>query len=311
MTAFLLIFVGCKENKKDENTDQAKVVENEIQHPGSAVVKVKTTGMNFILPESIPSGWTTFEYKNESPWSHFMLVDRMPVYEGKQLTFTDFTKEVPQVFYDAYDLIKAGEMEKGFEEFGNLPAWFSNIVFSGGVGLVSPGETARTTLYLEPGTYVVECYVKTDGVFHPMRAPLVVTDSGNMSEEPEADFTVSISKEKGIVIDGKPEAGQQRMAVFFEDQEAHEHLLGHDVHVVKLEHEGDAAAVNAWMNWIDINGLETPAPVTFIGGTQDMPEGSTAYVDLNLDPGMYALVSEVPDPLSKNMLKVFTIEINP
>lgn len=131
------------------------------------LVEVKTTGMNFILPEEIPSGWTTFRYSNESPLTHFMLVDKLPVVGGKQITYANFGS-IPPVFRDAMDLINRGKEEEGFAEFSRLPSWFSKIIFSGGVGLVSPGETAQTTIYVEPGTYVVECYVKTGGVFHPM-----------------------------------------------------------------------------------------------------------------------------------------------
>jgi hypothetical protein len=44
-----------------------------------------------------------------------------------------------------------------------------------------------------------------------------------------------------------------------------------------------------------------------MGGVNDMPGGSTGYFTATLDPGNYALISEVPDASGKNLLKQFTI----
>jgi len=63
------------------------------------------------------------------------------------------------------------------------------------------------------------------------------------------------------------------------------------------------------MNWTDPKGLITPAPkgITFLGGVNDMPAGSTGYFTVTLEPGNYTLISEVPNALSKKMLKTFVI----
>ncbi|UJH90371.1 hypothetical protein LZ575_16220 [Antarcticibacterium sp. 1MA-6-2] len=42
------------------------------------VVEIVSTGMNFELPNEIPSGWTTFKYKNLSPDVHFFVLEKMP-----------------------------------------------------------------------------------------------------------------------------------------------------------------------------------------------------------------------------------------
>ncbi|MCX2746037.1 hypothetical protein OO013_19310 [Mangrovivirga sp. M17] len=304
---FMVLLAGCGKTSVAESTstEQVSMLEEE---PPVNIVEVTTTGMNFILPKEVPSGWTTFRYTNKSTWTHFMLIDRMPVHEGKQITFEDFTTGVPPVFNDAYALIREGNTEEGFAEFERLPVWFGDIIFYGGIGLVSPGESAESTLYIEPGTYVVECYVKTDGEFHPMRESMIVKDMGNTAEEPEADVSLEISEEGGINILNKLVPGEQIIGVEFIDQTSYSHFLGHDVHLVKYEEGEEIAEINSWMNWIDITGLETPSPGKWIGGTQDMPAGKKGYFKVNLKPGKYAFVAEVPDPLSKNMLKVFEIE---
>ena len=63
------------------------------------------------------------------------------------------------------------------------------------------------------------------------------------------------------------------------------------------------------MNWADPEGLIEPAPkaVTFMGGVNNMPKGNTGYFKATLEPGNYALISEVPNALSKNMLKTFLV----
>lgn len=312
--SFLLLtgFTSCDGQRKNLGSPEATPAEASTVETAAPMphfghlVEVKTEHMNFILPDEIPSGWNTFRYHNKSSLSHFMLIDRMPVFEGEQKTYEDF-KEIPPIFNDAMDLINAGNAEEGFAEFGRLPAWFSKVVFSGGVGIVSPGETAQTAVFLEPGTYVVECYVKTGGKFHPMSKQLIVNEESSPQSPPEPTINIALSRKGGIEMEEEPNAGLHTIAVHFKDQGPHEHFLGHDVHLVKLEEGTDIAALDAWMNWADPKGLNTPAPVTFLGGAQDMPAGNTAYVTVYLKPGNYAWVSEVPNPSSKGMLKTFTV----
>lgn len=50
--------------------------------------------------------------------------------------------------------------------------------------------------------------------------------------------------------------------------------------------------VAAWMDWSNPEGLKTPAPATFLGGTHEMPQGESAYLTVDLEPGRYAWGSE-------------------
>lgn len=306
--------ISCKNGEKSDLSHHINMEEKvEVEHVSlpafGNLVEVKTTGMNFILPDEIPSGWTTFRYTNESPLTHFMLIDKLPVYNGKQITYADF-ENIPPVFRDAMDLINEGKTDKGFTEFSRLPKWFPRIIFSGGVGLVSPGETAQTTVYVKPGIYVIECYVKTGGIFHPMTRQLDVKEGLSNETPPVPTLNMAISRERGIEMSEAPTAGLQTIAVEFRDQGPHEHFLGHDVHLVRLEEDTDLDELNSWMTWTTPNGLNTPAPVKFLGGAQEMPEGNTAYITVYLKPGNYAWVAEVPDPASKNMLKTFFVSPN-
>lgn len=302
--ALLLGAVGCA----NQPATAGPATPEQARGAAPNVVDVVATGHTLQMPDTLPSGWTTFRLHNETASTHFGLLDLLP--EGK--TVEDSIDEVVPVFQDAMDLIRAGDPEAGFAEFANLPAWSADIVYSGGPGLVGPGETAVTTVFLEPGTYAMECYVLTNGVFHTTHGMITgfeVVGEESGARQPRADVTVTLSSngadEGSMEFDGDLRPGRQTIAVHFADQAVHGNVLGHDLHIARVEEDTDLEELGTWMNWI--TGLETPAPVTFLGGTHDMPAGSTAYVEVQLTPGTYVLVSEVDDPASKGLMQTITV----
>lgn len=273
---------------------------------GPNIVEVTSSGMSFDLPESIPSGWTTFRYHNRTGVTHFFIIEKMPA--GK--TVEDSRAEVVPVFQEGMDLIIEGKFDEALAAFGALPAWYPEVVITGGPGLTAPGGTSEMTVHLEPGTYVIECYVKTpDGTFHTtygMIEGLTVTDAGSDASPPQPTLRVTMQNDR-LELDGTLRPGRHTIAVHFAEQTVHEHFLGHDVHLVRLEDDTDVQALNDWMSWAAPAGLSTVAPAEFLGGVQEMPAGSTGYFHTILTPGRYALIAEVPDPAAKNMLHVFRV----
>jgi hypothetical protein len=275
-------------------------------------MEVVARGLTFEAPTEIPSGWTTIRFNNQSAMVHFAMVERVPDGYGVQ----DQQELIAPVFQDGLDLLMAGEVDAAMERFGELPAWFGEIVFLGGPGLTAAGRTSEATVYLEPGTYLLECYVKTDGIFHSFNPDpevggmvhgFTVTADSSRAPEPEASVHVTVSSESGIEM-GEPLApGEQIVAIEFEDQTTHENFVGSDLHLARVDEDTDLEALAEWMDWTRPGGLETPAPVVFIGGTNEMPAGTTTYVTVDLEPGRYAWVSEVTDPRSKGMLKTFVV----
>ncbi|MBZ9788180.1 hypothetical protein LB456_11990 [Psychroflexus sp. CAK57W] len=298
------VLISCK-GKLDEPKEQTATADEKKDN----VIEIVTEDMDFQMPDTIPSGWNTFRYKNLSPQTHFFLVDKYP--EGK--TTKDAEEFVMPVFDDAMKLIMEGKSEEGFAEFSKLPDWFGEVVFVGGSGLLSPGQVGETSFHLKPGEYIVECYVKmSNGVFHTsmgMTKDLVVspTDSGN--EQPAADTKISISTTDGIVFNDSISSGEHTFSVYYKDQTVHENFVGHDVNLVRLAKNANLNELENWMNWANPEGLMEPAPkaVTFIGGVNDMPEGNTGYFKAKLTPGNYMLISEVPDASSKNLMKIFEV----
>jgi hypothetical protein len=268
-------------------------------------------GLTLDGPSETTEGWNTLRLTNNSAMVHFAMLTKLP--EGRDI---DDHKRLAAVFQNIMDNINGKEPsvpEAGME----VPTWYSDsaVVF-GGPGFVSPEGSAEVSLNLEPGYYLMECYVKTDGLFHSfnpipseygMVHVLNVTEGEREIPEPTANVSVIISSTEGITSSGELVQGENTIKLKFGDQVAHEHFLGHDVQLAKLGDISDTTALNAWMNWTTPDGLQTPSPVTFVGGSQDMTAGSITYLHLNLTPGLYAWVAEVPDPNRKNMLKVFQI----
>jgi len=293
---------SCKSDKKET---QDKTVELEKEN----VIEIITENMDFQMPDSITSGWNTFRYKNQSPQTHFFLIDKYP--EGK--TSEDAEKLVAPVFDSAMKLITEGKTEEGYAEFSKLPEWFGEVVFVGGSGLLSPNQVGETTLNLKPGKYIVECYVKmSNGMFHTsmgMTKDIVVININSGNKALVSDIDISVSSTDGIIFNDSISSGKHTFSVYFKDQIVHENFVGHDINLVKLEENANLSELESWMNWADPKGLIEPAPsaITFIGGVNDMPAGNTGYFTATLETGNYALVSEVPNSLSKNMLKTFVV----
>ncbi len=301
ISAFILQSCGPDKKPKAEEKLVAKK---------DSIVRITTTVMDFISPDTIPYGWNTFNYQNKSTETHFFLLDKYP--EGR--TIQDTKIEVFPPFDKGMELINEGKTEAGYAEFNNLPAWFFEVVFSGGSGLVSPKKNSTTTVKLDPGYYIMECYVKMpNGKFHSsmgMAKPIIVSNQKSSISPPSATTNITISSTEGINYSGPITKGPQVFSVEFKDQTTHENFVGHDVNLVKLADTTNLEALEKWMNWADPKGLITPTPegVTFLGGVNDSPTGSIGYFMVDLAPGNYAFISEVPNAMQKGMLKTFSIQ---
>lgn len=300
----ILTVVACQKDDTFNlnNSDAELKSASKSKNPGQRnVVMVKTEHMDFQMPDEILSGWTTFRYKNKDHHTHFFLIEKMPVdSNGVQKDLDDYFEEVVPVFDTAMALINEEELYAGLAEFANLPYWSFFREYIGGVGLVGPGKTGETTQYLEPGLYIIECYVKTNGKFHTsdgMAAQFIVKEEKSTAKPPKAGLHLYVDSLSGYKLVGTPKPGMNTMKVNYENQKVYGNFVGHDVNIVKLDGASDDD-IKGWMNWVDIDGLNTPAPATFLGGVQEMPGGSTAYVKFRLEPGeTYGIVAEVPYPV--------------
>ena len=308
--ALLCLFSCSKpDNQADEAPAESMIQEAEAIPTG--LVEVKAVGLTLEAADEIPSGWTTFKFINASEMIHLAYLYKLP--EGIGL---DDHKKLAGVFQNFMDDINGkplSEPDAGME----IPEWFGNIKTFGGPGLLSGATTGETTVYIEPGTYFLECYVKTDGLFHSynpsptqhgMIHQFTVTEESNGASEPDPTLEIEVSGETGMKISGEATTGLHTIKVTYPDQKPHENFQGHDIHLVKLTEESQMDEIVQWMDWRNPTGLQTPAPAgVFLGGTNELPAGGTAYFSAELVPGDYIWISEVPNAHEKGLLVEFKV----
>lgn len=299
---FLLLLITACTNQEAEQANQAPP-----ETPGQATYI--TRAMDFNGPDTLYSGWNWITYQNSSSNTHFIMFEKYP--EGKGIA--DAEKEVAGPFQQGMDYLNAGKMDSAIAALQRLPPWFGEVKFHGGSGLLSPGLSTRIAIELEPGTYMLECYVKDpNGKFHSAMGMVkevhVKTERSHISPPPPT-AQAFISAENGFSFNDNIYPGRHIIAVSFRNQKVYEHFLGHDFHLVQLEGDASTDTLQTWMNWMHKGGLVSPAPAgfRFVGGMQDLPAGKTGFFEIDLEAGRYALIAEVPAASEKKMLKVFEV----
>lgn len=282
----------------------------------------------------VSAGWTTITLDNRTEHTHIAYLAKLPAAAIDAADdagvdpldyYVEHVTRPFQWFMDDIDPDREPDPDDLSDEYTDLeegiifPPWFEDVLPSGGPGLTTGQTTSAVTVDLDPGHYIVECYVKTeDGEFHSylgMIDLLTVVDE-RTGAEPEATFDLSLSNDGLDVPDSVPE-GRHAVAVRIEEQRIYDHLLGHDVHLIRLDESTTLADVNGWTNWMHPEQLVSDGtePGTFLGGVQtiltpellDGTESETAYLHVDLNPGAYAWVAEVPDPAGKGLLEPFII----
>jgi len=261
-----------------------------------ATVSILATDYALQAPGAIASGWTTIQFANEGNEPHFLFVARLP----EERTYDEYASAVLPHFNDVWYALRDEGMshEQAYKQLGaNIPEWYWNVEYMGGSGIIPAGQTTEVTLNLDPGTYVLECYMKTeDGELHYMEGmlrELVVIDTPSHATPPRADVQITLSNFE-MAFDGTFKAGKQTVAVHVVEHP--EEGFGHNVHVARLEPGADKDEIIRWMNFMEVDGLRPPAPVPFVGGMHILPEGATGYFTVDLEPGRYLFLSEYTAP---------------
>jgi len=310
-TVCVLIQAGCGGG---QSSDEIQVsAEDQSAQPAPYVVEIRAVGKSFEGPSEIPSGWTTFKFMNASNMLHFAIIDVPP----EDIRAHELSDAVAAPFQEAMDAMNAGDEAVVNAAFAKFPPWIGELSRAGGPGFLSPGRMGQTTVKLEPGHYVMECYIKSDGVFHStspgegqlgMLMDLTVTADRNGAPEPTADVTLEIRNTGFELVRGELASGTNTIRVDFIEQQALPSFVGNDVHVMRVDDEGSIPKTSAWMDWRTKDGLEDPGPAVFLGGINDLPEGSHGYFTVDLVPGDYAFIAEVPDPGATGFVLPFSVD---
>jgi len=314
----LMLLQGCGEDRKAN--EEAAVREKPPAatpatppEPESQVIEIRAVGKTFEGPAEIPAGWTTFKFVNASSMIHFAMIDAPP--EG--ITSQHMSDTVMEYFQEAMDGMNAGDEQAVNAAFAKFPEWIGELGRMGGPGMLSPGRTGQSTVFLEPGRYVIECYVKSDGIFHTtspgpgqlgMLLDLTVTEAAPGAREPAANATLAIRNTGFELVAGELAPGTNTIRVDFIEQQALPSFVGNDVHLMRVDDEESIARADAWLDWRTRDGLEDPSPVTFLGGINDLPAGAHGYFTVDLAPGDYAFIAEIPSPAESGFVLPFTVE---
>lgn len=297
----LAALVGCQPADSGEDADTAAA--------DSDAITVTAKDFEFEAPRTVASGWNDFRFVNDSDeQEHFFLLWKLP----EDVTFADYKRDVTNVFSDVWSRYDAGELtaDETMQQLGErLPEWFfTELSAYGGAALTEAGRTAEVTLDLAPGTYAMECYVKTpQGTWHTDRGMvrgLTVSEDSTGATAPEADVEMTLSNYE-IAVSDSFAAGPQTVAVHV--TATPEGLMPHDINLFRIESDTTTVEeIVAWMNWMDLEQFRAPGPGISLGGVEHLREGATGYAHVDLEPGRYAWVSEGYG--NRGMVHEFTVE---
>lgn len=276
------------------------------------LVEIRAVEMTLEGPSEIPPGWTTFRFINESGMIHLVMIDVPP--DGVDVH--RMKKELVLPYQVTMDAMNAGDEKAIAAALASFPDWAADLYYLGGPGFLSHGKVSETTVYLEPGYYVLECYVKTEGQWHtynpdPEELGMVlefnVTGEAIKSAPPVHNLAMRVSNTGFEVVSGKLRAGNNTIKISFDDQQTFSNSLGNDVHIIGVQKEDDIVKAARWFDWTTKDGLQTPAPVVFFGGVNDMPKGSEGYFTADLSPGDYAFIAEAPEAVERGYVLRFSV----
>lgn len=305
---FVLLASGAAVACSGGDTDSSDDVAVEAERPAPPVVNIVARDFAFEVADTLPDGWVTVDFENEGQEEHFAYLYRLP----DDKTIDELRSEALAPFGAAWYGYVSGEIsrEEAEERFRtDIPAWFYDEIISvGGPALTEPGEHARVTIELEPGTYVLECYVKRpDGTWHTelgMQRTVIVAETEREVEAapPEADARMTLSN-YAIEWEGEIDGGSGVVEVHATDRP--DGLMPHDINLFRLDEEVTTADIVEWMDWMESEGFRAPAPAHSLGGMEHLSPDRAGYVHLELQPGSYAWVSEGYG--NRGMVSEFTV----
>lgn len=232
--------------------------------PAANVVTITAKDYSFDAPAEIPAGLTTFRL----------------VSEGKELHHANLVKLADGKTFD--------DFKQALQKNGPPPSW---MIMTGGPNPPRPGGVSEETELLEPGNYVIVCFVPSpDGTPHVakgMLRPLTVTPStahnASATAAPVPDVTVKLV-DYGFEPSKPLTAGKHLIRI------ENDGLQDHELVLVRLAPGKTARDVAAW-----VEKMDGPPPGEPLGGLASIHPGGYGFITADLTPGEYGLLCFVPD----------------
>jgi hypothetical protein len=245
-----------------DKSSEAKLVSSQTDAVPGNVVDVTAGDFFFTSPQSIPAGLTTFRLSQVGKFAHDMSI--LQLLQSK--TFDEFVA------------LAVAEQPR---------PWARNL---GGPGFIEPPLSTNVTLVLEPGSYVLACFMTAPGdppehrrMFRPLHvAP--APDAASM--EPPTDLVVKIL-EDGYEFSPSLSAGRHLLRV--ENATSQSRLF-------RMERILPGRTVEEALKWRRgrLTVPETVRPTESKGRLATFEPGQHLIMAVDLDPGTY-LVGSLPD----------------
>jgi plastocyanin len=267
----------------DSSKSAATATSTAAALPAANVITVTAKDYSFDAPAEIPAGLTTIRL----------------VTEGKEMHHATFVKLEDGKTVD--DFIQA------IQKQGPPPAW---MIASGGPNPPRPGGVTEETQLLEPGNYVIVCFVPSpDGKPHVAKGmvrPITVTpataSNASTTAAPVPDITIKLV-DYGFESSKPLTAGKHLIRIENDAAQDHELVL------VRL---APGKTVEELAKWID--KMDGPPPGEPLGGLAGIHPGGYGFITADLTPGDYGFLCFIPDAkdgkphVMHGMVKQFRVE---
>jgi len=178
--------------------------------------------------------------------------------------------------------------------------------FVGGPSVPAPGAASEVTVELEPGEYLMVCYMPSGGVPHLLmgmtRRLVVVPSPARPAVEPRVDARLTLDS---YSFDITPALHAGRRVIRVKNVAVEPHEAG----FVRVSRGRTAADVLRWLRQKD-----GPPPFEPAGGTMVLSRSEVSFVTADFFPGEYVLLCYVPDTrdgrphVAHGMVRVIRVE---
>lgn len=227
-------------------------------------IKIDAADYSYTAPETVPAGWVRVTLTNAGAEPHHIQFLRL----NDGVTVQQFEETLKQAEGPALAMTKQ----------------------VGGVGAIHPGGFAQAVIDLPAGEYIILCFIPlpSDRVAHHAKGmikSLTVSDGNNPAAEPATSLEIRL-KDFMFEMPASLPAGKNVIKVTNDGPETHE------FNILRLEEGKTADDVKQFLT----GASDGPPPFAPVGGMNGLDLGISGYAELDLTPGKYVAICNIPSP---------------